>query len=73
MQGYKTFIFGIILTLLPVLDYLVSSDIFTTLIKDPRTLEVVTSLVGITIIVLRALTASPIFAKKQEDVLKEIH
>lgn len=73
MQGYKTFIFGIILTLLPVLDYLVSSDIFTTLIKDPRTLEVVTSLVGITIIVLRALTTSPIFAKKQEDVLKEIH
>lgn len=73
MQGYKTFIFGIILTLLPVLDYLVSSNIFTTLIKDPRTLEVVTSLVGITIIVLRALTTSPIFAKKQEDVLKEIH
>ena len=73
MQGYKTFIFGIILTLLPVLDYLVSSDIFTTLIKDPRTLEVVTSLVGITIIVLRALTTSPIFAKKQEDVLKEIY
>lgn len=61
MKGFKTFAFGLIVALLPLLNYLNNSDIFSQFITDPKTQKLVFFMIGAMIIVLRAVTNTPMF------------
>lgn len=59
LKGYKTLGFGLALT---ILGFLQGFD-FTTIISDPQVVGYVTSGIGVIVMVLRALTNTPV-AKK---------
>lgn len=65
MKGYKTIIFGLLVTLLPLLDYINSSDIFTQFISDPQKAKLATVAVGAMVVFLRSITTTPVFKKDE--------
>ena len=67
MKGYRTFIFGFILTLSPIIDYFAGGDLIKKLVSDPARAETLLSAIGVISIFLRAVTTSPMFQKAIED------
>ncbi len=67
MKGYRTFIFGFILTLSPIIDYFAGGDLIKKLVSDPARAETLLSAIGVISIFLRAVTTSPMFQKAVED------
>ena len=58
-KGWKTLFFGFALSAVPVLDYLLNQSALLNLIPDEYR-EVVVSLIGLAIIVLRMFTTTPV-------------
>jgi hypothetical protein len=64
MKGYKTFIFNVIVAVLPALDFvLASGSHLEAIIKDQKTLAGILLGVGLVNVILRSITTSPIFKK----------
>lgn len=59
LKGYRTAIFGIIIAILPVLDSLTNSGLVSMLVKDPERAALFTSSLGIFVVILRAITSTP--------------
>ena len=69
LRGYKTFIFGVLIMALPLLDYIHNQDIYSMFLSNPEHQKLATQVVGALLIVLRVLTTTPIF---QNNIPTEI-
>ena len=63
LRGYKTFIFGVLIMALPLLDYINNQDVYSMFLSNPEHQKLAAVVVGALLIVLRFLTNTPIFQK----------
>ena len=69
LRGYKTFIFGVLLMALPLLDYINTQDVYSMFLSNPEHQKLAAAIVGALLILLRYVTTTPIF---QQNIPTEI-
>ena len=63
LKGYKTFLLGLLVALLPLLNYINDSQVITKVLTNPTQQQVATAVLGGLIILFRMLTTTSIFNK----------